>query len=56
MDAEAYKRNPEKFYSFLKGIGEAEFNTLNDELGGDVDKSGIYAGRDLHSLPGRTVA
>lgn len=66
MDVESYKRNPEKFYSFLKGIGEAEFNTLNDELGGDVDKTAFMRGEtcilyrgglslDMNRLEGKRV-
>ncbi|MCH1978180.1 ABC transporter permease [Lawsonibacter sp. OA9] len=43
-DVEAYKRNPEKFYSFLKGIDEDGLKTLNDELGGDVDKEAFMRG------------
>ena len=40
-----YQRNPEKYYGMLKGIGEAEFDYLNENLGGIIDKQEFLNGQ-----------
>ncbi len=40
-----YQRNPEKYYGMLKGIDEAEFDYLNENLGGIMDKQEFLNGQ-----------
>ena len=40
-----YQRNPEKYYGMLKGIDEAEFDYLNENLGGIIDKQEFLNGQ-----------
>ncbi len=40
-----YQRNPEKYYGMLKGIDGAEFDYLNESLGGIIDKQEFLSGR-----------
>ena len=43
--ASEYQRNPEKYYGMLKGIDEAEFDYLNENLGGIIDKQEFLNGQ-----------
>ncbi len=40
-----YQRNPEKYYGMIKGIGEAEFDYLNESLGNKIEKQEFLSGK-----------
>ena len=40
-----YQQNPEKYYGMIKGIDEAEFDYLNESLGGVIDQQEFLNGK-----------